>query len=118
MMIRSITEKTKEKVDRSQAGPQYRCARWLIIISRSRKGQLLVNITDDGQIIEANQLIREYFGPAPFLSNRENRDVINAMNAMVFSMAAAELRVSTDADPNLMEEWKSVVSANLRTLFS
>jgi hypothetical protein len=64
MMIQSITEKPKEKVDRSQAGPHYRCARRLTIISRSRKRQLLVNITDDGQIIEANQLIREYFGPA------------------------------------------------------
>ncbi len=52
------------------------------------------------------------------LANRENRDVINAVNAMVFSMAAAELKASADADPDLMEEWKSVVSANLRTLFS
>jgi hypothetical protein len=38
------------------------------------------------------------------LANRENRDVINAMNVMVFSMAAAELRPSADADPNLMVE--------------
>jgi hypothetical protein len=44
--------------------------------------------------------------------------VINAVNAMVFSMAAAELKASADADSNLMEEWKAVVSANLRTLFS
>lgn len=52
------------------------------------------------------------------LANRKSREVINAVNALVFSMAAAELKASADTDPNLMEEWKAVVSANLRTLFS
>jgi len=52
------------------------------------------------------------------LANRENRDVINAVNAIVFSMAAAELKASAAADPNLMEQWKAMVSTNLRTLFS
>jgi hypothetical protein len=37
---------------------------------------------------------------------------------MVFSMAAAELKASGAADLNLMNQWKTMVSNNLRTLFS
>lgn len=53
------------------------------------------------------------------LANRENRDVINAVNAMVFSMAAAELRLLSDEDvPELFESWKIDLSSNLRILLS
>lgn len=53
------------------------------------------------------------------LANRENRDVINAVNAMVFSMAAAELRLFTDEDAQeLFESWKTDLSSNLRILLS
>src|SRR5262245_11770030 len=38
--------------------------RQLIIISCSRNGKLLVYITDIDHMIEANQFVREYFGPA------------------------------------------------------
>src|SRR5262245_20951638 len=38
--------------------------RRLTIITRTRNGQLLVNITDIDHMIEANQFIREYFGTA------------------------------------------------------
>lgn len=53
------------------------------------------------------------------LANRENRDVINALNAMVFSMAAAELRLFTNEDAQgLFESWKTDLSSNLRILLS
>jgi Histidine kinase-, DNA gyrase B-, and HSP90-like ATPase len=53
------------------------------------------------------------------LANRENREVINAVNAMVFSMAAAELRLFTDEDAQgLFESWKTDLSSNLRILLS
>jgi hypothetical protein len=53
------------------------------------------------------------------LANRENRDVINAVNAMLFSMAAAELRLFTDEDTrDLFETWKTDLSCNLRILLS
>ena len=53
------------------------------------------------------------------LTNRENRDVINAVNAMLFSMAAAELRLFTDEDAQaLFESWKIDLSSNLRILLS
>jgi hypothetical protein len=53
------------------------------------------------------------------LANRENRDVINAVNAMVFSMAAAELRLFTDEDAQeLFGSWKTDLSSNLRILLS
>lgn len=53
------------------------------------------------------------------LDNRENRDVINAVNAMVFSMAAAELRLFTGEDEQeVFESWKTDLSSNLRILLS
>lgn len=53
------------------------------------------------------------------LENRENRDVINAVNAMIFSMAAAELRLFTNEDAQgLFETWKTDLSSNLRILLS
>jgi Histidine kinase-, DNA gyrase B-, and HSP90-like ATPase len=53
------------------------------------------------------------------LANRDHRDVINVVNAMVFSMAAAELRLFTDEDAReLFESWKTDLSSNLRILLS
>lgn len=53
------------------------------------------------------------------LTNRENRDLVNAVNALVFSMAAAELRLFTDEEAQeLFESWKTDLSSNLRTLLS
>lgn len=52
------------------------------------------------------------------LANRENREVINAVNAMVYSVVAAEMKAADEADSALMEKRKAVISANLRTLFS
>ena len=53
------------------------------------------------------------------LANRENRDVINALNAMVFSMAASELRLFTNEDTQeIFRSWKTDLSSNLRTLLS
>ena len=53
------------------------------------------------------------------LANRENRDVINAVNAMVFSMVAAELRLFTNEDAQgLFETWETDLSSNLRILLS
>jgi hypothetical protein len=53
------------------------------------------------------------------LENRENRDMINAVNAMVFSMAAAESRLVAGEDmQELFEPWKTDLSSNLRILLS
>ncbi|MCI0336732.1 MAG: hypothetical protein L0226_04080 [Acidobacteria bacterium] len=53
------------------------------------------------------------------LANRENQDVINAVDAMVYSMAAAELRLFADESAQeLFEPWKTDLSSNLRILFS
>ncbi len=82
----------------------------------------------EGPIYAAEQRWRtiyiEWNADHPFyqrviLANRENRDVINAVNAMVFSMAAAELRLFTDEDvQELFESWKTDLSSNLRILLS
>lgn len=53
------------------------------------------------------------------LANRGNRDIINAANAMIFSMAAAELCLFTNEDAKeLFRSWETDLSSNLRTLLS
>lgn len=52
------------------------------------------------------------------IANRGDRDILSGVDALVFSMAAAELKVFDEGHRNLIESWKSIVSANLRTLLS
>ncbi|PYP82352.1 MAG: hypothetical protein DMF61_26585 [Blastocatellia bacterium AA13] len=52
------------------------------------------------------------------LANRENREALNAVDSMVFSMAAAELKVFDDDSRDFVESWKAIFSSNLRTLLS
>lgn len=52
------------------------------------------------------------------LANRENRDALNAVDAMIFSMASAELKVFDDDSRDFVESWKAIFSSNLRTLLS
>lgn len=52
------------------------------------------------------------------LANREDKDVLNAVDALVFSMAAAELKVFDDDSRSFVETWKAIFSANLRTLLT
>ncbi len=99
--------------------------------SRPAPGAVQFNVSHferEGPIYAAEQRGRtiyvEWNTDHPFyqkviLANRENRDVINAVNALVFSMAAAELRLFTDEDAQeLFESWKTDLSSNLRILLS
>lgn len=52
------------------------------------------------------------------LANRDDRDVLNAVDAMIFSMAAAELKVFDDDHRDFVESWKAIFSSNLRILLS
>jgi hypothetical protein len=52
------------------------------------------------------------------LANRDNRDNLNAVDAMIFSMAAAELKVFDEDHRDFVESWKAIFSSNLRTLLS
>ncbi|MEJ7708789.1 MAG: hypothetical protein WKF84_02770 [Pyrinomonadaceae bacterium] len=52
------------------------------------------------------------------LANRDNRDAFNAVDEMIYSMAAAELKVFDEDNREFVESWKAVFSSNLRTLLS
>ncbi|MBA3712004.1 MAG: hypothetical protein H0W76_06080 [Pyrinomonadaceae bacterium] len=51
------------------------------------------------------------------LDNCDNRDVFNAVVAIIYSMAA-ELKVFDEDNRELVEIWKAIFSSNLRTLLS
>ena len=52
------------------------------------------------------------------LANRDNRDAFNAIDAMIYSMAAAELKVFDEDNRDFGERWKAIFGSNLRTLLS
>ena len=51
------------------------------------------------------------------LANRDDRNALNAVDAVIFSMAAAELKVFDD-HRDFVESWKAIFNSNLRTLLS
>lgn len=80
-----------------------------------------------GGIYEVEQqgktIIIEWNSDHPFyerflLENRKNADVLTAVNSLVFSMAAAELKVFDEDSQVYVQNWKEIVSSNLRTLLS
>ncbi len=52
------------------------------------------------------------------LANRDNRDAFNAVDAMIYSMVAAELKVFGEDRRKDVDNWKAIFSSNLRTLLS
>jgi hypothetical protein len=52
------------------------------------------------------------------LANRDDKDAMNAVDALVFSMAAAELKVFDEDSRDSFEQWKATLSSNFRNLFS
>ncbi len=52
------------------------------------------------------------------LANCDDRDAFNAVDEMIYSMAAAELKVFDEDNREFVESWKAIFSSNLRTLLS
>lgn len=80
-----------------------------------------------GPIYEVEQqgktIIVEWNSDHPFyerflLDNRKNSDVLTAVNSLIFSMAAAELKVFGEETEIYVHNWKEIVSSNLRALLS
>lgn len=81
-----------------------------------------------GPIFEAEQrgklLMIEWNADHPFykkfvLANKDNPDLITATDLLVYSMATAELKTfNSDDNFDLLVSYKTVISANLRTLLS
>ncbi len=51
-------------------------------------------------------------------ANRSDKDAASAIDSLIFSMAAAELKVFDDDHRSFIESWKTIFSSNLRTLLS
>jgi hypothetical protein len=87
----------------------------------------VANFGREGPIYAAEQRGRTIFvdwnADHPFyersvLANKDDKDALNAVDAMIFSMAAAELKVFDDDHRDFVESWKAIFSSNLRTLLS
>lgn len=52
------------------------------------------------------------------LANRDNRDAFNAVDAMIYSMAAAELKVFDEDSREFVERWQEIFSSNMKTILS
>lgn len=52
------------------------------------------------------------------LANRDDRDALNAIDALIFSLATAELRTFDEEAQHFVETWKTVFSSNMRILLS
>jgi len=85
------------------------------------------NFGREGPVYAAEQRGRttfiEWNADHPFyekfvVANREDRDVLNAVDALIFSMASAELKVFDEDSQQFIDSWKTILSANLRVLLS
>lgn len=85
------------------------------------------NFGREGPIYAAEQQGRttfvEWNADHPFyerfaLANRDDREALNAVDALIFSMAAAELKVFDEDNREFVESWKAIFSSNLRILLS
>lgn len=52
------------------------------------------------------------------LANKGNKNIVSALDYLVFALASAELKYISDEDPELLSNIKTVMSANLRALLS
>lgn len=52
------------------------------------------------------------------LANRNNNEAFNAVDAMIFSIAVAELKTFDEDQQHLFDNWKTTFSMNLRILLS
>lgn len=85
------------------------------------------NFGREGAIYAAEQQGRTTFvdwnADHPFyerfvLANRDDREALNAVDALIFSMAAAELKVFDDKNRDTFERWREILSSDIRTLLS
>lgn len=89
--------------------------------------QFLLREMRGGNIFESEQVGKKtiiyYNIDHPFYQsfiseNKDNQEVINALDFLVYSLASAKLIVSNDENSTLMESYESIFSSNLRTLIS
>jgi len=83
---------------------------------------------DSGPIYEADQqgklIVIEWNSDHPFyknfiLANKDNQEIITAADLLVYSMATAELKTfNSDENFDMLVNFKTIISANLRVLLS
>jgi len=83
---------------------------------------------DAGPIYEADQqgklIVIEWNSDHPFyknfiLANKDNQEIVTAVDLLVYSMATAELKTfNSDENFDMLVSFKTIISANLRVLLS
>jgi len=83
---------------------------------------------DSGPIYEADQrgklIVIEWNSDHPFyknfiLANKDNQEIVTAADLLVYSMATAELKTfNSDENFDMLVNFKTIISANLRVLLS
>ncbi len=72
----------------------------------------------EGKIIIIRWNTDHPFYDRVILANRDSKDIISAIDYLIFALASAELKNSNDDNVELMANLKSVMSTNLRSLLS
>ena len=81
-------------------------------------GGTLYETYQEGKIIVIRWNIDHPFYDRVMLVNRDSKDIISAIDYLIFALASAELKNSNDDNVELMTNLKSVMSTNLRALLS
>lgn len=72
----------------------------------------------EGKIIVIRWNTDHPFYDRVILVNRDSKDIVSAIDYLIFALASAELKNSNDDNVELMANLKSVMSTNLRSLLS
>lgn len=82
-----------------------------------REGTLFESF-QEGKIIVVRWNTDHPFYDQVILVNKGDKNIISALDYLVFALASAELKYVSEEDPELLSNIKTVMSANLRALLS
>lgn len=86
-------------------------------LAMGREG-VLYESYQEGKIIIVRWNTDHPFYDRVILVNKGDKNIISALDYLVFALASAELKYISDEDPELLSNIKTVMSANLRALLS
>jgi len=79
---------------------------------------VLYECQQEGKIIVIRWNTDHPFYERMLLENKENKNITSWIDYLIFSLAAAELKSANDDNYELLSNLKSIMSSNLRSLFS
>ncbi len=72
----------------------------------------------EGKLVVIQYNVEHPFYQRMILEVKDDQNIVNAVDYLVYAMAAAELKTSNDENTEVINNIKSITSANLRTLLS